>query len=1597
MEHPDRQHTLKVKLGQLLSDEMLLHEFYDMQLVDIIPIKQLQSLQDEFSLSNGVSAVILDISGKPVTVPSSSNAGSNRIMSYESSAPIYICGKHLADFKIEMYGFGGVIGPFMEASCDNSVKYNEMHDKLSGMIKTHFDNICEQLKIKTDEISEKGYSNLRLAHELVTSDENSEQIEEKKNIFNNIFDNSSDGFILMSEDGRVVEWSRGYEKLSGISKEDAIGKNILDVINSIHYHDQHSIKEAKEIHKKLENLFLSKEQTTIKRDIVNNKTKQKYVTHARYFPIMFSGSVMIGAIVRDITEKEIIERELITENERLQILSDSIPDGFLYQFVFDTKTEQMRMSYVSANWDTVIGTSAEEAMADIEKVFEIIHPEDLPVLKQLLKISANDTSKFDYEIRLSLCDKDNNPRWIKITSYPYRDNNMVIWNGLVLDCTDYKRTEQKLDEYRYDLELQVKQRTEEYEATNEELYATNEELYATNEELHYKNEQLNQEVMERMAVVQRLEDSESKMRNFIEQSFDGIIIIDEEGKIIDWNPAQERITELKREDVLGRYTWDIFKNYLFDENGEEMLEDYRAKILRLLKNDTEDNMSEESEFALKIPDSDTMRYVNASHFQMRTANKCYVGELIHDSTERKIVEIELERYRTQLEEMVSHQTAELIENKERLTSLSDNLPGGVIYQLSDKNTLVPQFTYISAYFSKMFSATIEDVMEDSSLFFRMLHPEDGAKLIDMLCSPDDQSSLVDMECRIILETGETKWIHLRWSYHMHYDGTHVWDGFMVDISDKKIAEQELEETRSQQNILLKVLQIVQASENIHEAIQMALTETGKYAGVSRSYIFEKAPDGKTCSNTYEWCNRGIEPEIDKLQDIPIEMLQAWFDIFAKGEYVCASDINTLTPEVFEILEPQGIKSILVLPLTINGIDFGFAGFDECNTRKEWKEQEVELLISLSQIISTAIRRYIDEKSIKLSQQTMRTVLDNISAAIYVADFETNKVLFANKTIKDQMGYDVEDKICWNVLQGFDTQCEFCPKPYLLDNSKKSTGAYRWENVNHKLGKWFECTDAAIEWVDGRLVHMEYATDITDRKEAEEAVRRSEELYRQLTVASPDAVILCNTKKEITYISPKAKELFLIPDDHPVINDIGHFVHPHDIQKALSLFHTLIESNVSIQPQLLLIREDGSDFFGEISSAIVKNDDAEITSVIMVIRDITERKISEMELIRAKEKAEEADKLKSSFLANMSHEIRTPINGINGFLNFIADENLSPKRRQEYITIVHNSCTQLIRIIDDIIDIAKIEAQQLNIRPMTFNLNDLMVELHTFFESYLQANKKDKVELVLDDSQFVEHCVILSDPIRLRQVITNLIGNASKFTEKGYICFGYKSLPHNKLEFWVEDTGIGMPTNQLEVVFERFRQVELTNHRKYGGTGLGLTISRSLVQMMGGNITVESVEGEGSTFRFVISHLPVDETDEQVFAELRTEKPEEDLFFPGKSILLVEPELMNAKYYEKILTYNGVNVIHAQTVNQWIEALNRQKDIDMQLVDARILNDEDMETFHNVRSVRAGLPIMMIVPERNEIYDTVIKNMQCDNVIEGTPSYEELSEMLLRCI
>lgn len=544
---------------------------------------------------------------------------------------------------------------------------------------------------------------------------------------------------------------------------------------------------------------------------------------------------------------------------------------------------------------------------------------------------------------------------------------------------------------------------------------------------------------------------------------------------------------------------------------------------------------------------------------------------------------------------------------------------------------------------------------------------------------------------------------------------------MVEEKSKDLIaiQENLEATNRRQALFIKVLQILQLEPDIPTAMNMALAEIGRYTGVDRLATWENHLDGVTYGCTNEWCNDGIEPAIDYLRSMTIEAGKPWFDMLEENHIICTSDIYSLDPFITQMLEVQGVKAIAVFPLSQLGVHFGFLSFNFC-WNKQWDEKDVELMSQISQIVSTATKRWQVETSLQQSQRTMQKVLDNINANIFVSDYDTLRVIFANKPFREEAGEVPENAECWRMLNaGLENGCKHCPKPKLLDANRKFTGVHFWEDYNPVTKRWYTIQSMAIKWLDGRWAIMELATDITTRKQVE------------------------------------------------------------------------------------------------------------------------------LELIQAKEKAEESDRLKSAFLANMSHEIRTPLNAIVGFSSLLAETD-EAELRHVYMSLVQENNELLLNLISDILDISKIEAGMIDLVMGRVDVPQLCREVIATFS---HKKRDTAVELRFDENS--PQIVIDADKNRIMQVLSNFLTNALKFTTKGSITLSYLLEDESQVRFCVTDTGKGIPDEQKHEIFNRF--VKLDSFVQ--GAGLGLSICQSLVNRMGGKIGVESREGEGSCFWFTHPYVP----------------------------------------------------------------------------------------------------------------------------------------------
>jgi signal transduction histidine kinase/CheY-like chemotaxis protein/Flp pilus assembly protein TadD len=335
-------------------------------------------------------------------------------------------------------------------------------------------------------------------------------------------------------------------------------------------------------------------------------------------------------------------------------------------------------------------------------------------------------------------------------------------------------------------------------------------------------------------------------------------------------------------------------------------------------------------------------------------------------------------------------------------------------------------------------------------------------------------------------------------------------------------------------------------------------------------------------------------------------------------------------------------------------------------------------------------------------------------------------------------------------------------------------------------------------------------------------------------------------------------------------------------------------------------------------------------------------------------AEESDKLKSAFLANMSHELRTPMNAIIAFSNFLRDPELSTTKREEYLDHITAAGDSLLRLIDDIIDIAKLESKQLNISIGPVNITRLLKEIYKLFVN-LKSKQNYRAELNLNIDRKID-IIVNTDAIRIKQIISNLLENAFKYTPKGVIDFGVIE-KEGWLEFYIRDTGIGIPEEKLEKIFERFSQVETELNRKYGGTGLGLAISKNLSELLGGSIHVESTPRKGSTFYVTIPALDLRKV--EVVPEITRATNiinENNYNWESKTILVAEDEEINFKVLDSCLSKTNARILRASDGAMAVEMCLQEK-VDLVLMDIQMPNMDGYEATLAIKKINKDVPVI----------------------------------------
>lgn len=491
---------------------------------------------------------------------------------------------------------------------------------------------------------------------------------------------------------------------------------------------------------------------------------------------------------------------------------------------------------------------------------------------------------------------------------------------------------------------------------------------------------------------------------------------------------------------------------------------------------------------------------------------------------------------------------------------------------------------------------------------------------------------------------------------------------------------------------------------------------------------------------------------------------------------------------------------------------------------------------------------------------------------------------------------------------------------------------------------FDIIDKPLQQVDLKHLFQLYFRFIQRERES------TDQLQKEVQKRELLGLELEKSKENFLNIVEKGNAGILIMDKDGVIvfvNELGQQIFLRKKEELLgTTFGVFI--NDDQKTEIAIVRKNGELGIGEIAAARTqwKNQPAQL----ILINDITEHKQLQEHLIEAREKAQESDRLKTAFLANMSHEIRTPLNCILGFSQLMDVTNLDNEKKSFFLTNIVSCGNHLLEIISDIIDISQIESGQLKISKSEFNVIESMDEIYDVFRSHKKIISND-IQLILNNPE-VKNLTIYSDPARFRQILVNLINNAIKFTDSGFIEVGF-NVEKKELTFYVKDSGIGIPLFEFENIFQRFRQVIETKNRLNEGNGLGLSISKALVELLGGKIWLESTLNEGSVFYFTIpvkaetTLIPKQLVSQNLFG-----KPE----LKNKKILVVEDDEINFLFIQSIIKDWGTIIIWAKDGMEAVNITKNEK-IDLILMDMKLPVMSGYEATREIRLMYPDIPII----------------------------------------
>lgn len=805
-----------------------------------------------------------------------------------------------------------------------------------------------------------------------------------------------------------------------------------------------------------------------------------------------------------------------------------------------------------------------------------------------------------------------------------------------------------------------------------------------------------------------------------------------------------------------------------------------------------------------------------------------------------------------------------------------------------------------------------------------------------------------------------------------------------NITAERQLRSEIEYLSSMQALLTKLgsrFINIRASET-EAAVNEAMAEIGQFTGVDRVYLFDYDWEKEIMVNTFEWCSEGTTPEIENLKAVPNHLVPEWVQAHLKGDTIDVPDVSHLDPDdnLRVILEPQGIQSLTTLPMIYEGQCLGYIGFDSVKKVRSWYKDEIAILKLFAELLTNLRVKGQVENKLQETEAINQFITANIVDAIILTDAKGNYSYISpsHKTITGR-GEEVLGRSIVEHVHPDDLEKVISAMRIGRDKNFENKVEYRYFHPD-KGYVWFESVGKRHYNSEGKLLGLITTRDISSRKKFEQELLRLGRAVEQ----SPVSIIITDIDGNIEYVNP----IFTERTGYKTTEVIGknpRFLKTeyNTAEEYKKLWHT-IRSGKTWRGELCNKKKNGEYIWEMANITPVMDSAGQIINYLAVKEDITEKKQLIDQLIKAKEKAEESSRLKTAFINTISHEVRTPLNGIIGFSGLLADPQVDPESKTEFLRNLDESSDRLLNTVSDILEVSLIVSGNKKVKPQVFNLIDLLQHV---YEKFRSTGEKANISFELNTPARHPDFEIYSDPDALKAILNELLENAFKFTNRGKVELG-TSLHGGNIRIYIKDTGVGIALERHKLIFDFFTHTGSSSTRLYEGSGLGLSIVRGLTNLLEGQIDLESEPQKGTQFTLL---LPKYLSGEKIMPEDAVKVQLSPL---NRKILVVEDEDMNYLYLNRILSMNQLNdVIRASNGQEAIDIVKQEDDICLVLMDLKLPVMGGLEATRIIREIKPGLPIIAITAYAMDADKQRALQAGCVAYLSKPYSKEELMKLL----